>query len=76
MSAVLCRTMSARPVCAPQGAAAPKVAFEIAPIRSLTQDEVSRLAAIEARAAALAAVADQAAPLDALRAIEAVVARA
>ena len=75
MSAVLCRTMSARPVSATQGAAAPRVAFETAPIRSLSQEELSRLAAIEARAAALAAVADHAAPLDMLRPIEAAAAR-
>jgi hypothetical protein len=38
MSAVLRRTMSARPVCAIPGAVAPKVAFETARIRSMTQE--------------------------------------
>jgi hypothetical protein len=38
MSAVLCRTTSARPVCALEGAAAPKVAFETALNRTMTQE--------------------------------------
>jgi hypothetical protein len=38
MSAVLCRTTSARPVWAIEGAVAPKVAFETARIRSMTQE--------------------------------------
>ena len=75
MSAVLRRTMSARPVCAVDEAVAPKVALEMARIRSNDQEYPLRLATIEACAASLAAAADQAAPLDMLRFIEAAAAR-
>ena len=75
MSAVLRRMMSARPVCAMLGSVAPKVALEMARTRSNDQEYPLRPAMIEACAASLAVAADQAAPLDMLRFIEAAAAR-